>query len=157
MEELNEISFWGAIAAIAVAFFGGAGVSALINAGSERWKFKAQRKATKEDRAEEKADKTNEIRESIEEFKKQETKRNEEIEKQMAALAEQQAAQSEALKLILIDRILHLGQGYIAKGEVSFDDRRRLHEMHDCYHNRLKGNGDANLVMEGVDELQLKK
>jgi len=58
---------------------------------------------------------------------------------------------------ILLDRILYLGQSYIAKGEIDFDDRKRLHAMHDCYHNGLHGNGDADLIMEAVDELPLKK
>lgn len=67
------------------------------------------------------------------------------------------AAQSEALKQILLDRVLYLGQGYIAKGEISYDDRRRFHAMHDCYHKGLGGNGDADIIVEGVDALPLKK
>ena len=66
-------------------------------------------------------------------------------------------AQSEALKLILLDRILWLGQSYINKGEISFDDRRRFHAMHSCYHSGLGGNGDADIIVEGVDALPLKK
>ena len=62
-----------------------------------------------------------------------------------------------ALKLILLDRILYLGQSYLNKGEVSIYDRQRLHAMHECYHNGLGGNGDADLIMRAVDELPLKK
>lgn len=60
-----------------------------------------------------------------------------------------------AVRLILLDRILYLGQCYIDKGEISYDDRRRLHEMHDCYHTGLGGNGDADLIMHAVDHLRL--
>ncbi len=124
----------------------GGGIGAAIVAGiNERWKFKAQRQAAKEDREANKADRTDEICEQVE----TEAKRMENLEKQMAA-------QSEALKLILLDRILYLGQGYIDKGEISYDDRRRFHAMHDCYHTGLGGNGDADLIVEGVDELPLK-
>lgn len=124
----------------------GGGIGAAIVAGiNERWKFKAQRQAAKEDREADKADRTDEICEQVE----TESKRMENLEKQMAA-------QSEALKLILLDRILYLGQGYIDKGEISYDDRRRFHAMHDCYHTGLGGNGDADLIVEGVDELPLK-
>ena len=124
----------------------GGGIGAAIVAGiNERWKFKAQRQAAKEDREADKADRTDEICEQVE----TEAKRMENLEKQMAA-------QSEALKLILLDRILYLGQGYIDKGQISYDDRRRFHAMHDCYHTGLGGNGDADLIVAGVDELPLE-
>lgn len=126
------------------------GIGAAIIAGvNERWKFKAQRKAEKEDREADKADRTDEIGEQVERFQQLESQRMENLEKQMAA-------QSEALKLILLDRILWLGQGYIDKGEISYDERRRFHAMHDCYHTGLGGNGDADLIVQGVDDLPLK-
>ena len=56
----------------------------------------------------------------------------------------------------MLDRIRHLGQSYIQKGEISFDDRRIFHMMHDAYHDGLGGNGDADLVVEAVDDLPLK-
>lgn len=58
-------------------------------------------------------------------------------------------------KYILLDRIQYLARAYIRDGEISFDDRRRLHQMHDAYHN-LGGNGDLDTLMEQVDELPLK-
>ncbi len=128
----------------------GGGIGAAIVAGfNERWKFKAQRKAVKEDREADKVDRTDEICEQVESFQETESKRMENLEKQMAA-------QSEALKLILLDRILYLGQSYIEQREIAYDDRRRFHAMHDCYHTELGGNGDADLIVEGVDELPLK-
>ncbi len=57
---------------------------------------------------------------------------------------------------MLLDKILCLGQKYIDEEEIDFDDRRRLRAMHDVYHNGLKGNGDADLIMNGIDNLPLK-
>jgi len=140
-----------------VSFLGGGALVAIIGHFSERWKFKAERKAKKEDREEEKSDKTNELRESLAKFEEEEKEQNNLFALQLHDLKEMQEAQSKALMLMLMDRILHLGQSYIAKGEVSFDNRKRLHDMHDCYHKGLGGNGDTDLVMAGVDELPLTK
>lgn len=132
--------------AVVLAVAGGAGGAALINGLTERWKFKQSRKAVREDRAEERADKTAELTRTISG-----------LQEDIKGLRDSDAAQSEALKQILLDRVLYLGQAYIAKGEISYDDRRRFHAMHDCYHNGLGGNGDADLIVEGVDALPLKK
>lgn len=140
------MNFGEIITAAFLAIAGGAAGAAVINGINERWKFKANRKAVKEDRAEEKTDKTNELSSTLSG-----------VQKQLAHLKDSDAAQSEALKLILLDRILWLGQSYINKGEISFDDRRRFHAMHKCYHNGLGGNGDADIVVKGVDALPLKK
>ncbi len=129
-----------------LAFLGGAGGVALINAIQDRWKWKAERKAKKEDREEEKTDELSELKKSVEELRTQQ----DEMSGQMDALRE-------AMKCVLLDRIIYLGQSYIADGEVDFDDRRRLHQMHSSYHNGLKGNGDADVIMKAVDALPLKK
>lgn len=134
------------LTAALLAIAGGAAGAAVVNGITERWKFKATRKATKEDRAEKKADKTDEI-----------TKMLAGLQTEIESLKDSDAAQSEALKLILLDRVLYLGKGYIDKGEISYDDRRRFHAMHKCYHTGLNGNGDADLIVEGVDALPLKK
>lgn len=143
--------------AVLLAIAGGAAGAAVINGMNERWKFRAARKAAKEDRAEEKADKTDEIGKELKEFKDSEKKKNEELEKQLSDLATQLAAVAKAERVILLDRILYLGQSYIDKGEISYDDRKRFHDMHSCYHTDLNGNGDADLIVEGVDELPLKR
>ena len=150
------MNFFDFATALALAIAGGAAGAAVINGINERWKFKASRKAAKEDRAEEKADRTDEISKDLEEFKESEGKKNEALEKRLDDLGNQLAAVAKAERVILLDRILHLGKGYIEKGEISFDDRKRFHDMHSCYHNDLGGNGDADLVVEGVDELRLK-
>lgn len=65
-------------------------------------------------------------------------------------------ALKEGMKYVLYDRIRWLGQAYIVKGEVDFDDRRILHSMHSVYHNQLGGNGDLDSLMQEVNELPLK-
>ena len=129
----------------AAAFVFGAGGLALLDFLRERWKFKAERKAAKEDRAEEKVDK-------IEELTKAVNKLTEDYEKQNQQLD----AMRDAMKCVLLDRIIHLGQKYIEDGEVDFDDRKRLRDMHTSYHSGLKGNGDADAIMSAVDALPLK-
>lgn len=124
---------------------GGAAGAALVNFLGDRWKFKAQRAAVKEDREEEKQDKTEELSKELKEMK---TK--------LDKVCEQNKAQSEALKLIMLDRILWLGKGHIARGEISFDDKKILHEMHNSYHYGLGGNGDADWLMDKINELQIK-
>lgn len=61
----------------------------------------------------------------------------------------------DALKVMMLDRILHLGRAYIKAGEVDADDLRRLRQMHEVYHS-LGGNGDADLIMAAVNKLTLK-
>lgn len=140
------MNFGEILTAAVLAIAGGAAGAAVINGINDRWKFRASRKAAKEDRAEEKADKMHELAETLTELRDQ-----------LRTLKASDGAQSEALKVILLDRILWLGKGYIEKGEISFDDRRRFHAMHSCYHSGLGGNGDADLVVSGVDALPLKK
>ena len=145
-----------AIVTIAVAFLGGA-MTHIISSRNERWRFKAEREAAKEDKQYAKADRTNELSAGLERFEKSEAQKNQEIDDRLTTLESAVKVQMQAQKLILLDRILYLGKCYIKEGEISFDDRRRLHEMHDCYHTGLGGNGDADLVMDAVDALPLKK
>lgn len=62
----------------------------------------------------------------------------------------------DGLKWVMYDRIRFLGKAYIMDGEVDFDDRRILSEMHKSYHDGLGGNGDLDKLMESVFELPLK-
>ena len=61
-----------------------------------------------------------------------------------------------ALKWVLYDRIRFLGQTFLREGEIDFDDRRLLNEMHKSYHSGLGGNGDLDVLMAAVNELPLK-
>ena len=131
---------------VLLAIIGGSAGAALINAIHDRWKWKAERKAKQEDKASEKKAKVDELTQLVESL----AKHQEEMSKQLDALRDAQ-------KCVLLDRIIYLGQKYIAAGEVDFDDRKRLRDMHNSYHNGLRGNGDANQIMRAVDLLPLIK
>lgn len=60
-----------------------------------------------------------------------------------------------ALRYIMLYIIQERAEGYIRKGTVTLEERRSLHKWHDLYHNGLGGNGDADLLMSAVDELQV--
>ena len=117
---------------------------AIIEIVKESIAFRRKRKAEKEDRAEAKV-------EAAEEQKQREN------DERLKDLEEKVAAVAEGVKLMLLDRIIYLGQGYINKGEITYDERHRFHQMHDCYHDGLHGNGDAKLIVEAVDELPPKR
>lgn len=139
------------------AFLLGAGGLAIINVVQERWKWKEERKAKKEDRQEEKQDQLGEMKQMISSFIEQQKKMNREMDEKQKAQDKEMAALSEGLRYVILDRILYIGQSYIKRGEVSYDDRKRLREMHDCYHNSLGGNGDADQIMKAVSALPLKQ
>ena len=62
-----------------------------------------------------------------------------------------------ANKSILSDRIKWLGTKYLDDGEIEFEDRRNLHDLHDAYHNHCGGNGDYDILMRDIDALPLKR
>lgn len=64
---------------------------------------------------------------------------------------------TEGMKYIIYDRIRHIGQAHINVGEIDFDDRRILNNMHHCYHFGLGGNGDLDKLVQEVNNLPLKK
>lgn len=111
--------------------FSGTGIAALIGAISKKKQWERERKAQKEDKAEE--DST-EWRKGVDEKLK---------------------AQGEGIKFLLYDKIQHRGQEYITAKEVTFDERKTLHKAHSVYHNGLHGNGDLDSLMRDVDELPL--
>ena len=65
-------------------------------------------------------------------------------------------ALKDGMKWVIFDHIRERGLEYIAHGEIDFDDRRILKEMHKSYHDGLGGNGDLDKLMEAVYELPLK-
>ena len=136
-------------------FLFGAGGLALINIVQERWVFRAKRKAEKEDRREEKEDQLKKITQQLEEIKEQQKADNQAMTDRMEELEKQNKALKDGMKYVLLDRILYLGHSYIKDGQVSFDNRKRLGDMHNVYHNGLGGNGDAEAVMHDVYELPL--
>lgn len=128
--------------AVLVFLSGGVAV-ALIEVAKELILWGKNRKAKKEDDAMERED----------EKERQEAMH---INERLETIEKKTDAQSEALKYIMYDRILYLGREYIKKGNITFDERRILNNMHNSYHNGLGGNGDLNTLMHEVNELPLK-
>ena len=125
--------FLGVLENLAGVLLGGTIGAAIINGINERKMLKMKHEYEKEDKVQ------TDVLEKLNE------------------LEAQSAAQSEALRFVLYDRIRHIGQAYIADEEVDFDDRRILRDMHRSYHNGLGGKGDLDKLMEAVDELPLKR
>ena len=98
--------------------------------------FRLARKATKEDKEEE-----------------QETEKDEEIK----TLKDEINSLKAGMRVMMLDRIQFLCKRYIEQGFVDYDDRRRLHLMHESFHNDLGGNGDLDILMADVDRLPLKE
>lgn len=146
------------IIAVLTVLLGGGFAAAVVVAWNERWKLKFQRQATKEDRAEEKADKTKELDQELNSIQQEEEKRNEALESRLQRIETQLSAVSEGMKLVLLDRIIQYGEFLVSKGEVTYDERKRFHDMHDCYHSKekLNGNGDADLIVKAVNAIPMK-
>lgn len=137
---------WKSIIMVILGFVFGSGGLVLLEILRERLRFKDERKAVKEDRKEQKTDELNKLSKQVAELSLKES----ETAKMLNVLCTAQ-------KCILLDRIMYLGQVYIKAGEIDFDDRRRLREMHNSYHKGLGGNGDADAIMKAIDDLPLKK
>lgn len=67
------------------------------------------------------------------------------------------SAEQNGLRILLYDRIKHLGKSYLRRGSISFEEREDLNAMHQVYHNELGGNGDLDALMKAVFELNLEE
>ena len=119
-------TFWTGL----LQFLLGAGGLALLSILQERWRWKHDRKAHKEDKAEEYEherevsqrhceDTLVKISKDLEEYIKRQDEFDGKLVKRMEDMEAQNAAQNEGMKHVLLDRILYLGQSYIKKGEVN--------------------------------------
>lgn len=116
----------------------GAGLMSLIQ-------LIVKRKWEKEDKNADKQDQYDEL-----------TERLGQIEEKIATLSEEVGHVKMADQAILSDRIKWLGTKYLEEGEIEFEDRRILHQLHNAYHNHCGGNGDFDILMQDVDALPLK-
>lgn len=57
------------------------------------------------------------------------------------------------VRILLYDRIKHLGIKYITRGYITHDEYEDLELMHNVYHNSLNGNGFLDNIMEQVNRL----
>ena len=60
------------------------------------------------------------------------------------------------VRVLLYDRIKHLGKEYIMHGWVTAEELEDLIDMHKVYHNDLGGNGFLDNLMEQVKRLPIK-
>ena len=61
-----------------------------------------------------------------------------------------------ANRMLLYDRIKHLGKSYISCREITPEELEDIMAMHACYHTDLNGNGFLDNVMRQVQELPIK-
>lgn len=64
---------------------------------------------------------------------------------------------SAGVRMLLYDRIKHLGKAYIQRGSVTSDELEDLIAMHKIYHDDLGGNGFLDTLMDSVRTLPIKK
>ena len=118
----------------------GAAAAAVVKLIDNVIQWHLNRKAAKEDKSEQKA----------EAAKASEDRWKKDTEDSINGL-------KDGLRIIMLDRIRYLGPRYLKDGEIDFDDRRYLNEMHSVYHSSLGGNGDLDTLMGDVNDLPLKR
>ena len=65
------------------------------------------------------------------------------------------AALVEAQKVLMIDRVRHLGNRYISERSISLDDKETLQDMFMSY-RKLGGNGHLDTIMAEVNKLPIR-
>lgn len=66
-----------------------------------------------------------------------------------------QTGVSAGVRILLYDRIKHLGKDYISRGEITTEELEDLIEMHRIYHDDLGGNGFLDRLMKEVQKLKI--
>lgn len=61
-----------------------------------------------------------------------------------------------AMRILLDDRLCHLGEHYLAQGYITQEQLKVFTKMHQAYKN-LGGNGYHKTLMKRIEELPLKK
>ena len=69
---------------------------------------------------------------------------------------EKMDAQTEALKVIMIDRVRELGKEFIKQHYISLDDKKTLKEMYHAY-KRLGGNSHLETIIDEVNKLEVRQ
>ena len=134
------------------------GVFVAVVEGIREWlAWKRNRKAKEEDRELEKSDITKQLQTTVKKLEEEEKRIAIEDKRRFDGIENDMSALKDGVKFILLDRILYLGERYIERGEISIEEKMLLHKMHNVYHSRLNGNGDADVIMDAVDELELKQ
>ena len=71
-------------------------------------------------------------------------------------MLEEKSGQNEAMRLLLKDRLRFLCVHYVHQGWIYEDELEDLIRMHDCYHNKLHGNGYLDTLMAKVKALEIR-
>lgn len=130
--------------AILIAIISSGATAAVVKAIDNWLSWKRERRAKHED-------------EDLEQKEQKVNERLNTIEQQLNTTEKNLDSLKEGMKYIIYDRIRHIGQAHINAGEIDFDDRRILNNMHHCYHDGLGGNGDLDKLVQEVNCLPLKK
>lgn len=130
------------IATVVGIILGSSALTVLLNNLHDRWKIKQERKNSKEDKLEAKEDIVDDLQNATDSQ-----------EKKIEALEELSSHMAEALKYLLLDKILFLGSKYIRRNTITLEERKILKAMYNVYHNGLEGNGDADFIMKGVEAI----
>ena len=130
--------------AILIAIISSGATAAVVKAIDNWLSWRRERKAKHED-------------DNIEQKEHVVNERLNKIENQLNTTEKNLDSLKEGMKYIIYDRIRHIGQAHINVGEIDFDDRRILNNMHHCYHYGLGGNGDLDKLVQEVNSLPLKK
>ena len=130
------------IATVVGIILGSSALTVLLNNLHDRWKIKQERKNNKEDKQEAKEDIVDDLQNATDSQ-----------EKKIEALEILSNNMAEALKYLLLDKILFLGSKYIRRNSITLEERKILKAMYNVYHNGLEGNGDADFIMKGVEAI----
>lgn len=69
---------------------------------------------------------------------------------------EKKSGVNETMRLLLKDRLRHLCTHYIRQGWIYEDELEDIVRMHECYHDKLHGNGYLDTLIEKVKKLELR-
>lgn len=130
------------IATVVGIILGSSALTVLLNNLHDRWKIKQERKNSKEDKLEAKEDIVDDLQNATDSQ-----------EKKIEALEILSNNMAEALKYLLLDKILFLGSKYIRRNSITMEERKIIKAMYSVYHDGLEGNGDADFIMKGVEAI----
>lgn len=74
---------------------------------------------------------------------------------ELAAVKKDVKALVGATMFLTYDRIRHLCEVYIGRGQITTTELKILTDMHRCYHDDLNGNGFLDALMEQVHQLPI--
>lgn len=80
---------------------------------------------------------------------------NQELSNQLGQVHDAVEDMRTGLRNVLQVQIEELCVDAIQAGKISLPERERIVALHDCYHNKLHGNGNLDALMEAVMDLSI--